>query len=59
MTWMQPGISHDSHKLCYRTTLKFILMDAFLYEREKVLNSTFTVSGKKKTTTNQKHLIKV
>lgn len=27
MTWMQLGISHDSHK--YRATLKFILVDAF------------------------------
>lgn len=26
---MQLGISHDSHKSCYRATLKFILMDAF------------------------------
>lgn len=26
---MELGISHDSHKSCYRATLKFILMDAF------------------------------
>lgn len=31
---MQLEISHDSHKSCYRATLKFILMDAF-YMKEK------------------------
>lgn len=51
MIWMELGISHDSHKSCYRATLKFILMDAFCMKENNycILHSQ---SGRKPKATN-------